>query len=165
VHILPTFEVHAQTVNPRDLPNCPKADRSITNDLQRFAKWNNCWGRYEFAFEPKGDIYEGEFINGLPNGFGRYFYLANNHFKGRKYSGIWKDGKYHGRGNFTHANGDEYRGEFSYGEVFGEGTYTFSNGENYALRFGSDGWGEGPAPFADGRQFRGIPQNLSFSRK
>jgi hypothetical protein len=63
------------------------------------------------------DKYEGRFINGLPDGKGKYTYKNGN-----EYNGYWKNGLKNGKGNFTYSlNGvqtvlkgywldDEYKG-------------------------------------------------------
>ena len=38
---------HAQQTNPNKLRPCPKPDYSKNTDSERFAKWTNCWGRYQ----------------------------------------------------------------------------------------------------------------------
>ena len=48
--------------------------------------------------------------------------------KGSKYSGEFKEGKYHGQGTITNAAGDEYIGEWKDGKFYGKGTLTYSNG-------------------------------------
>ena len=49
--------------------------------------------------------------------------------KGSKYSGEFKDGKYHGKGTIINAAGDKYIGGWNKGKFFGEGTLTRSNGD------------------------------------
>ena len=49
--------------------------------------------------------------------------------KGSKYSGEFKDGKYHGQGTITNASGDKYIGGWNNGKFFGEGILTRSNGD------------------------------------
>lgn len=71
----------------RKLPPCPPVDYSKNTHTGvggRTEKWHNCFGRYvaELNDAWKSDIYEGEFQNGLYNGQGTYYFLANNRFKG-----------------------------------------------------------------------------------
>ena len=47
------------------------------------------------------------------------------------YVGAWKDGKFDGKGTYSHANGDRYVGEWRDGKINGKGTYTFANGNRY----------------------------------
>ena len=49
--------------------------------------------------------------------------------KGSKYSGEFKDGKYHGQGTITNAAGDKYIGGWNNGKFFGEGILTRFNGD------------------------------------
>ena len=49
--------------------------------------------------------------------------------KGSKYTGEFKDGKYHGQGTITNAIGDKYIGGWNNGKFYGKGTLTRSNGD------------------------------------
>lgn len=112
--------------NVSALPPCPRPDVSKKTDLERFAKWHNCWGRYRIELEKeyKGDVLEGEWRNGLLNGFGSYSYG-----NGDKYAGDYKDGKPMGQGTYTYANGDRYVGEFKGVKRNGKGIFTFADGK------------------------------------
>ena len=112
--------------NASALPPCPRPDASKKTDLERFAKWHNCWGRYRIELEKdyKGDVLEGEWRNGLLNGFGSYAYG-----NGDKYVGDYKDGKPMGQGTYTHANGDRYVGESKGVKRSGKGIFTFVDGK------------------------------------
>ena len=57
---------------------------------------------------------------------------------GTKYSGSFKDGKYHGLGIYTYPNGRKDVGEFMNGKLNGKGTIKFSNGEKYIGEFKDD---------------------------
>jgi hypothetical protein len=130
----------AQQTNPNNLPPCPKPDYSKNTDGERFAKWTNCWGRYQLELDKtkKGNVYEGEWRNGLPNGHGAYTYAD-----GHKYVGESKDGKSHGQGTFTFANGDKYVGDFKEDKYHGQGI----------------------GITADGKRFEGIWENGNFIRE
>ena len=52
---------------------------------------------------PNGEIYEGDFAEGIRHGRGIYRYL-----NGDKYFGEWKDNKRHGIGKMTYKDGSEY---------------------------------------------------------
>jgi len=47
---------------------------SKKTDNERFAKWTNCWGRYKVELDAtfKGDVFEGEWLNGWPHGQGTH---------------------------------------------------------------------------------------------
>ena len=48
-----------------------------------------------------------------------------------KYTGGYKDGKWHGQGTFTYVSGSKYVGEFKDGKMNGQGTFTSQNGNKY----------------------------------
>ncbi len=75
---------------------------------------------------PKGNIYEGNTVNGIPNGKGKF--TSNN---GEVYEGDWVDGKRQGKGKQTYKNGDMYEGDWLNDLQAGKGKYTFNNGELY----------------------------------
>ena len=54
-----------------------------------------------------GDIYEGEFKNGIAEGYG-----VINYLNGEKYQGEWKNGKAEGFGREFHSDGTKFEGEF-----------------------------------------------------
>jgi hypothetical protein len=133
----------SQQINPRNLPQCPPPDVSKTVDIGgsgRTHKWHYCWGRYEAELPSnfKGDVYEGEWLNGTFNGLGTYNSLANNQFKGAKYVGEHKDGKYNGHGIYTFANGNKYVGQFKDSKKHGQGILTTSDGRRLEGFFEND---------------------------
>lgn len=71
-----------------------------------------------------GDIYEGEVVNNIPNGKGKYTY-AN----GSIYDGNWTNGKFDGKGKFTANNGAYYDGEWKNGLREGKGKTVDGNGK------------------------------------
>jgi len=188
-----------QQVNPNGLPPCQKIDVSATYDVGvggRTGKWTNCWGRYKVEIDAtwRGDVLEGEWLNGLlhgqaryyflsdnefkgdkyvgeykygtKHGQGTYYYLAANQFKGDKYVGELKDDKKHGQGTYTHATGSKYVGEYKDDNMHGQGTYTHASGDKYVGEY-KDGkkHGQGIFTFADGRRFEGIFENGKFIRE
>lgn len=133
----------SQQINPRNLPQCPPPDVSKTVDIGssgRTHKWHYCWGRYEAELPSnfKGDVYEGEWLNGTFNGLGTYNSLANNQFKGAKYVGEHKDGKYNGHGTYTFVNGNKYVGQFKDSKKHGQGILTTSDGRRLEGIFEND---------------------------
>jgi len=105
-----------QPVNPNNLPPCPKPDYSKKTDWERFAKWTNCWGRYKVELDAthKGEVLEGEWLNGWLHGPGTTTFANGN-----KYIGKYKDGKRHGQGTYTFANENKYVGEWKNGNKHG----------------------------------------------
>ncbi|PRP85687.1 hypothetical protein PROFUN_06521 [Planoprotostelium fungivorum] len=103
-------------------------------------------GKYTFT---NGDVYEGDFKNGLFHGVGMFKRdngdcytgdFKNDLFDGRgvyvykdgeRYEGEYSAGERHGRGKYTYRNGNVFEGEFVNGEMLGEGKYIFSNGDKY----------------------------------
>jgi hypothetical protein len=93
--------------------------------------------------------YEGEIVNGVPNGQGNMTccdgvkYVGGykdgerngrgtiNSPDGKKYVGEWKDGNPHGQGTLTLKNGKKYVGEYKDGKRNGQGTMTFPFGGKY----------------------------------
>lgn len=73
-----------------------------------------------------GDIYDGDLVDGIKNGYGVLVY-AN----GERYAGDWKDGIYHGDGVLEYINGERYDGHWKDGIYHGRGTKNFRNGTKY----------------------------------
>ncbi len=80
----------------------------------------------------EGDIYDGEWKNGLRNGKGTYTWNS-----GAKYVGDFVDDVREGKGDFLgfvdsdgRYSGD-YHGEFKNNQFEGEGTFEFTNGEKF----------------------------------
>jgi len=71
-----------------------------------------------FKFSRTGVVYEGEWLNSRPHGFGKNIYPS-----GGIYEGSFTDGLPNGYGRFINANGDYYQGEVKYGRGNGEGVY------------------------------------------
>ena len=63
-----------------------------------------------------GEIYKGNFENGLAHGLGKYKYKND-----WEYTGEFKDGKRHGHGNLVMNNGSYYVGEFMNNDKEGSG--------------------------------------------
>lgn len=143
------------------LPPCPEIDYSKNEHHGvggRTEKWHNCFGRYvaELNDTRKGDIYEGEFNDGLINGQGTYYSLADNQFKGNVYEGHFRNGYNNGQGKLTLANGDKYVGEFKDGNKHGQGTTTFNGGSKYVGQFKDDKYnGQGTFTLANGDKYIG----------
>jgi hypothetical protein len=67
-------------------------------------------------------VYEGDFVNGVFEGNGRY------NFDGGFYEGRWKSGRYHDDGFLLFADGSSYKGEFVDGVAHGQGEETSADG-------------------------------------
>lgn len=73
----------------------------------------------------KGNVYEGDFVNGEANGKGKMTYPDGI------YEGDFVNGKSHGKGKMTYFNGDVCEGDFANGEANGKGKMTDSHGNIY----------------------------------
>jgi len=117
------FVLSGTAFGQSNLPACQGSDTK---------RWSNCFGSWTAS---SGDKYVGEWKDGVRNGQGTFYFLADNQFKGDKYVGEWKDDKRNGQGTYTYADGAKYVGEYKDDKVNGQGTYTFANGNKYVGEF------------------------------
>ena len=104
---------------------------------------------------PDGRKYRGQFRNGRPHGFERTQTTEQSQqldtipssstltvkariFSGEcvlpdgsRYTGSWKNGKYHGEGTYAWPTGKVYHGKFRRGDKHGKGTFSWPNGKVY----------------------------------
>ena len=99
--------VTAQSV----LQNCPNVP---------YTSYNNCFGVFTNG---KGDIYFGEWKNGMLHGQGT---LVSS--TGEKYVGQFKDNKAEGQGTYTFVTGEKYVGQFQDNKPNGRGVHYASDG-------------------------------------
>lgn len=84
-----------------------------------------------------GHRFVGEFQRDSYHGFGTMTYKpfkdekTGETFVGKRYEGMYKNGKYDGRGIFSSGNGYTYSGYFEKGLYHGEGTLRCPNGDMY----------------------------------
>ena len=78
-----------------------------------------------------GSYYEGDFMHGLFNGFGVYYFKDSQ----KTYTGEFLDGKIEGEGEMTWEDGRNYTGQFKDGKEDGQGTYRWANGNMYIGKF------------------------------
>ena len=100
--------------------------------------WTNCIGS---AVLPEGatpqntgDFYEGEWIDGKPNGEGELLFKDGN----GGYIGSFKDGGAHGFGTLYVDNGYKYIGDWKFDKRNGYGRETKPNGSTYIGEFKND---------------------------
>ena len=88
---------------------------------------------YATATYTNGEIYEGDFVDGIREGNGTYRYLNGN-----VYSGKWRENRKHGMGKMTYNEKGEYNGFWENGRRHGEGIFKYPNGDSYSgwWRFG-----------------------------
>jgi hypothetical protein len=72
----------------RNLPACPALDNSQTG-VNKTQNWNNCTGNY--ADEDGRFAYQGEYQNGVPNGYGSETFSDGNKYFGELKNG-WRNG-------------------------------------------------------------------------
>ena len=82
-------------------------------------------GKGVYRFD-SGDVYEGQWENGLKHGRGRYRYAS-----GAVYDGEFRANKMNGHGTYTFASGVFYDGDFKDGKKCGQGSYHYSSGDVY----------------------------------
>ncbi|MFM2112665.1 MAG: hypothetical protein RLZZ271_1325 [Pseudomonadota bacterium] len=78
-------------------------------------------GQGRFSY-PNGDVYEGQWVDGLRNGGGRLIFGPGSSWYGDRYEGQWKDDQQHGYGRYTWVFGDVYEGAWRAGQITGEAT-------------------------------------------
>ena len=78
----------------------------------------------------KGISYEGEFLEGIPNGQGSIYYKDV-----RTYVGSLKNGFPHGVGKMTYFDGTSYEGTFKNGYPQGSGVFQLPNGSKLEVVF------------------------------
>jgi len=99
---------------------------------QRSTEWHNCVGTFTNNRKPyRGDKYVGEWKDGKFHGQGTFYSLADNQWKGDKYVGEWKDGKQTGQGTYYFLADSEWKGTKYVGE-FRNG-YFYGKGTVYYL--------------------------------
>ena len=113
-----------------------------------------------------GDVYDGEWVNGVRQGIGRMTY-AN----GDIYDGAWLNDMWNGYGEYTWADGRKYYGNYKNDMRDGEGI--FSNwdgfvetygwlGSYYGMSVNDEFEGSGKFEFENGDKFEGIFQKNEF---
>lgn len=90
-----------------------------------------------------------------PDASGNFIYAS-------KYSGEFKDGRFHGKGMMHFYNGSQYEGEFRDDKFNGTGIYTFPNGNKYEGEFKDDfKHGKGTLTYANGNKYIGNSNSIS----
>jgi hypothetical protein len=86
--------------------------------------WEEFTGKGREVFENGEAVYEGDFVNGLWNGFGRIDWRDGSIFEGE-----FREGEITGNGKMIYQNGDIYEGGWLNGMWNGTGKITFINGD------------------------------------
>ena len=98
----------------------------ITEKIKYSGKFENdvFSGNKGVLCDQKGNIYEGDFVNGKFEGYGHYK-MSN----GDNYIGQFKNGYFEGKGQLTDKKGNVFNGNFVRGQKDGFGLIVKSNGE------------------------------------
>jgi hypothetical protein len=80
-----------------------------------------------------GEIYEGEYKNGIRNGKGKYTFL-----NGDIYDGDYKDGLRDGNGDYIYKNGNKFTGKWVKGIANGYGEMYWINGDYFKGNWEND---------------------------
>ncbi|NCF76492.1 MAG: hypothetical protein GWP45_04780 [Proteobacteria bacterium] len=98
-----------------------------------------------------GDRYDGEVIDGVLEGFGRYTWAD-----GKRYEGNFSAGKRQGFGSLTWPNGDRYQGDFTDNQIQGRGVFLWANGDRYEGSFVANRRsGQGVMQWRGGQRYEG----------
>ena len=127
---------------------------SLLNPIIQSLQKDNIKEENNLYIWKNGDYYLGPLLNGLPNGKGKKFFNNGIFFEGDFVSGkaegygkyIYKNGKYyigqvlnnmkHGKGKLFDKNGNiEYEGDFINDKVEGYGKYIYEDGNYYIGQF------------------------------
>lgn len=102
-----------------------------------------------------GTVLEGNFVDGLLQGKGKY-----TEKNGSVYTGGFKNGLRSGQGTYVFADGEKAEGEYKNHYLNGKGSYEFPSGVRYEGDF-VDGFfdGQGKFTFADGSVYEGSVKN------
>ena len=87
----------------------------------KFGQW--VWSKYKI--DNKVWTYEGEIVEGKPNGYGVLFILKD------RYEGSFKNGLMDGQGKYTYPNGSFYEGNWEKGQRSGKGYFISTTGDRY----------------------------------
>ncbi len=107
-----------------------------------------------------GDIYDGEMVNGIKSGQGRYIWVS-----GDSYEGEWREDNLNGNGVFRYADGSVYDGEWADGERTGFGFYKSVDGNLYIGHWlGGMVHGHGQLTQAGGEIYEGEKEKKRISK-
>lgn len=82
-------------------------------------------GRGLYLFAQSGNRYKGEYVDGVKQGQGIFWWTSGQH-AGDRYIGAFSGDKRNGRGTYTYANGDIYVGNWLDGKQHGDGEMLYA---------------------------------------
>lgn len=101
-------------------------------------EWNRPEGHGNCEFDDKGDMYEGDFVNGTAHGSatitfsnGDVYTGAVKHLHGEEAEDAHAMGHMHGHGEYDFKNGDHYDGQWAFGKRTGSGFLMLAKGDSY----------------------------------
>jgi len=104
-----------------------------------------------FYYNTLGNLYEGEFRDGLETGKAVFFWRSGN-----RYIGDFENSFQTGKGTFYWANGDRYEGDYIRDRRTGFGTYYWALGDVYTGQFLDDKeTGRGVYMWSNGLRYEG----------
>lgn len=92
---------------------------------------NGTFNGYGLIVYENDDRYEGQIVNGRPNGKGMFYAASEN----RRYEGDFRNGEFHGQGKYTFADGGRYTGQFAGGQPHGRGVFVAVQDGQYAFTY------------------------------
>jgi len=93
--------------------------------------WNGLLHLKGREIHPTGDLYEGDYNEGLKHGYGRYEDLPRKN----SYEGQWQSDKKHGQGTEQIEDGSVYEGRFDNDLKSGHGVFKWASGEVFEGEF------------------------------
>lgn len=136
-------------------PSVPNSTSSIISSSREITDLPTEDGWFYYMDE-LGNEYEGQFVNGLYNGYGTMLYADSTMYEGTWVDGVkegsgkiyWNSGclyvgemhddLMHGAGYMLYPMGDYYYGDFKYGQITGYGTKAFlrdATGATHAKKY------------------------------
>lgn len=106
----------------------PSLDTSLTAKIifDQCVSGNCVNGRGKMVYTV-GDIYEGDFVNGIREGQGTYTFQT-----GVVYVGQFANNLFNGKGTMKFADGKSYEGDYVNGKIEGQGILTEKTGDYYS---------------------------------
>jgi len=124
--------------------HCPNGDKQKPLDggnlvFNKNSKAHEREGKWAMHYV-HGDVFEGNYKNGLIDGFGKYTWVS-----GSVYEGNYKNDAQNGFGKYTWVSGNVYEGNYKNNAQNGYGKMTWSNGDIYEGNYKNglkDGFGK-----------------------
>ena len=137
IHLM---EKHKTEIIDNFNTNSQKNRESISNKISTI--------KYDYG------LFIGEVKDGIPNGRGKIIYT--NELKGDIYEGDFKNGEPEGKGTYYHRNGNIYSGDFKNDKACGKGIFYNKDGSRYEGDWVDDAWhGKGIRYYQNGDRIMG----------